>query len=533
MGNTGQYNDISVGMRIDLLMQGTNTGEAAGETFISIENLLGSTGDDTVLGDNGVNTLWGFGGNDSIFGRDGNDTLLGDAGDDILTGGAGVDSYNGGADSDTVSYEDFATGITVDLLTPAANTGEAAGETFISIKNLAGTTGADIILGDNIANVLSGSGGADTLTGRDGDDTLIGGADVDAFEGDAGFDTVDYSEFSSGFRIDLLNSAPNTGEAAGETYASIENVVGSDGNDDIFGMGGDDTLNGDDGDDSLDGGAGADTLNGGLGVNTASYLSASSLVHVDLSNSANNAGDAFGDTYVDIQQYEGSVFEDLLIGDANSNTLLGDSGADVLRGGDGDDFLFGGDDDDELDGGAGTNTASYASASTGTVVEFADTSLNAREAAGDVYINIQNLRGSAFADQFFADSQDNVMWGENGADRLFGRGGNDTLNGGNDNDTLDGGFGNDVYNGGAGSDIFIFDRFAATETVEDFDALDDDEDIDLIDLAMVGAITDFADLSANHLTQVSNDVLISSGAANITLENVLITDLHDEDFLFM
>jgi Ca2+-binding RTX toxin-like protein len=143
------------------------------------------------------------------------------------------------------------------------------------------------------------------------------------------------------------------------------------------------------------------------------------------------------------------------------------------------------------------------------------------------------LRGSAFADQFFADSQDNVMWGENGADRLFGRGGNDTLNGGNDNDTLDGGFGNDVYNGGAGSDIFIFDRFAATETVEDFDALDDDEDIDLIDLAMVGAITDFADLSANHLTQVSNDVLISSGAANITLENVLITDLHDEDFLFM
>ena len=50
---------------------------------------------------------------------------------------------------------------------------------------------------------------------------------------------------------------------------------------------------------------------------------------------------------------------------------------------------------------------------------------------------------------------------------------------------------------------------------------------------MVGAITDFADLSANHLTQVGNDVLISSGAANINLENVLITDLHDEDFLFM
>jgi Ca2+-binding RTX toxin-like protein len=87
-GGTGidqvSYNDAPGGLTVDLAFSASNTGIAAGDTFDSIENLYGSTFDDTLRGDNGANTIWGAAGDD---------TLEGGGGRDRLTGGAGADTF--------------------------------------------------------------------------------------------------------------------------------------------------------------------------------------------------------------------------------------------------------------------------------------------------------------------------------------------------------------------------------------------------------------------------------------------------------
>ena len=59
----------------------------------SIENLIGSSFDDTLTGDGMANTLNGGAGDDTLIGGAGDDTLTGGAGQDTLTGGAGDDIF--------------------------------------------------------------------------------------------------------------------------------------------------------------------------------------------------------------------------------------------------------------------------------------------------------------------------------------------------------------------------------------------------------------------------------------------------------
>ena len=63
-----------------LLDASGNTGDAAGDTYVLIEDLLGSNFDDTLGGNGGSNTLTGLNGADTLAGNGGNDTLDGGAG---------------------------------------------------------------------------------------------------------------------------------------------------------------------------------------------------------------------------------------------------------------------------------------------------------------------------------------------------------------------------------------------------------------------------------------------------------------------
>lgn len=81
----------------------TNPGTATGQgsdKLVRIENIFGSTSDDTIHGSVAANILWGAEGADTINGRGGNDKLYGMSGNDKLYGSSGNDIVNGGAGDD-------------------------------------------------------------------------------------------------------------------------------------------------------------------------------------------------------------------------------------------------------------------------------------------------------------------------------------------------------------------------------------------------------------------------------------------------
>jgi len=256
-----------------------SAGDAAGDEFILVEGLIGSSHSDFLGGDENLNGLFGENGDDELFGLEGEDYLFGGSGDDTLNGGTGGDWLFGDDGSDTASYLVLGSGgLTASLANSGNNTGDATGDRYFSIENLEGSFGADALTGDGNANYLSGVGGRDTLVGFGGNDTLDGGARADELNGGAGFDYASYASSNTGLTAVLLSGFTNlnTGHADGDSYTSIEGLIGSSQNDllagdnnanELIGGGGDDELLGLNGNDTLDGGAGNDTLNGGYPFN--------------------------------------------------------------------------------------------------------------------------------------------------------------------------------------------------------------------------------------------------------------------------
>lgn len=77
-------------------------------------------------------------------------------------------------------------------------------------------------------------------------------------------------------------------------------------------------------------------------ADAVSYAESVSAVKIDLSKEKGNGGFAEGDTFKNIKTIFGSKYNDILIGDASSNTLNGYEGDDTLEAGEGSDILTGG-----------------------------------------------------------------------------------------------------------------------------------------------------------------------------------------------
>ncbi|EPF24085.1 MAG: calcium-binding protein [Microcystis aeruginosa Ma_MB_F_20061100_S19] len=62
-------------------------------TFLNFDDVIGTSGNDTIIGDFQANILNGSSGDDLIGGSDGNDTLVGGFGSDFLAGGNGANTF--------------------------------------------------------------------------------------------------------------------------------------------------------------------------------------------------------------------------------------------------------------------------------------------------------------------------------------------------------------------------------------------------------------------------------------------------------
>jgi Ca2+-binding RTX toxin-like protein len=378
-------------------VNGSVSGPTVAEDNVSgIENLTGGTNDDTLSGDGLSNTL------------------KGGPGSDTLQGGAGIDTLDGGADGatgDTASYAERNTTVIASV-----DGGLPGEDTYVSIENITGGGGDDMLTGNGSINRLSGGNGADIIVGGgDPNDILVGGADLST-------DTLTYASVPTPVVVNLSGAGP----PSTDNVSQFENVVGGNNDDLLIGNGGGNVLSGGGGDDTLQGLGGTDTLNGdgeGSLGDTVTYAERATGVTVSVAG-----GLAGEDTFTGIENITGGDGGDTLTGDGLNNTLKGGPGSDTLQGGAGLDILDGGSD------GATGDTASYAERNT-TVIASVTGGLPGE----DTYVSIENITGGGGDDTLTGDGSPNRLSGGNGADTIVGGGDTgDTLIGGNDasSDTL-------------------------------------------------------------------------------------------------
>ena len=182
----------------------------------------------------------------------------------------------------------------------------------------------------------------------------------------------------------------------------------------------------------LAGAVGADVLVGGNGTDTASYEDNRGAVFINLDIGQGFGNAAQGDTYDGIENVNGSIFDDFIIGDSGVNRLDGGAGNDTLVGSVGADVLV---------GGSGTDTASYEDNWGAVSANLSVGQGFGNAAEGDTYQGIENLRGSIFND---------ILIGNESANQLAG------------------GLGADTLVGGAGADSFLFDTAVGVGNIDFF-----------------------------------------------------------------
>ena len=305
---------------------------------------------------------------------------------------------------------------------------------------------------------IYGYGGNDSIFGGGGDDFIVGCTGADRLHGGLGSDTAGYGTSTAGIMASLSYGVGVGGDAEGDTYASIENLEGSDYADALVGNDGNHRLGGSGGDDLLDGGPG--------GIDTVSYYESPEGV-IALLGFEGAGGDAEGDTYASIENLTGSIYADILWGDDGVNKLMGMDGADVLRGLDGSDTLDGGAGADRMLGGPGGDTY-YVDNGADDIIEVGN------QGADQVLTSVSYVLA-------LGSEVENLGTTDRGAATAISLGGNEyanTISGNAGVNVIVGGAGLDTMFGGDGGDVFVWHSItemgstvdANSDTVGDFNA---------------------------------------------------------------
>jgi hypothetical protein len=249
-------------------------------------------------------------------------------------------------------------------------------------------------------NSLTGTDRNDLIFGYEGDDLILGLLGDDTLVGGTGFDTL----------------------------------YGHDGGDWLFGGADNDVLVGGQGNDVFDGGSGQDTVH---------FWDQLAPVEVTLAGpdlAPVKIGGVRADLLRNVENLEGTPYDDTLTGDHLDNTLTGGTGNDTLHGGEGNDTLQGGDGLDTFNGGGGVDTADYSDKTIGVDLELKGVAWVTAKIGGvdeDSVSDIENLIGGSAHDRLLGDDKTNYIDGRGGPDLLRGGLGRDYLTGGTEGDRFD------------------------------------------------------------------------------------------------
>ena len=407
--DTVTYAYSTAPITVSLALAGSqNTGGAGSDVLSNINNLIGSSYNDSLTGDSQSNVLDGGIGADTLVGGLGNDSYIVNLAGDIVT-----EKFNAGIDTvkSSVTY---------------ALPGQVENLTLIGTANINGN-------GNALANVITGNAANNTLNGGVGADTAIGGLGNDIYFVDNTNDTVTENsnegidKINSGFTYTLPDNVEDltlTGTAiingTGNGLANI--LLGNSAANVLDGLSGADTLRGGTGDDTyiIDNIGDTITENANAGIDTVNssitYTLKSNIEHLILSGTAAING-------------TGNVLANTITGNAAANLLNGATGADTLIGGLGDDIYT-------ID-----NAGDIIVENLNEGIDRVNSSVS--YVLSDNVENITLIASSAI--NATGNGIANTIVGNSASNQLIGGGGDDILNGAAGNNTLTGGTGKDYF----------------------------------------------------------------------------------------
>jgi Ca2+-binding RTX toxin-like protein len=354
------------------------------------------------------------------------------------------------------------------------------------------TDGADQIVGTNVVDHIYAGGGNDIVKGGGGADTINGGD---------GRDGAAYDDSDVGVQVSLVTGKGHGGTAEGDTLISIEDLYGSNHDDQLVGNSGDNLLSGGDGNDTLKGGGGTDVLKGGAGDDTMQIDGVEDHVY----------GGEGNDTLV-VASQEGLVIN-LSSGfiDFNPYTSPGDYFHAKH-------FNYNG--------------------PFGPLGPYPHAPGDAKQVS-----DVENVVGSNYSDKIVGTDGANVLSGNGGDDVLMGRGGDDVLSGGAGKDFIFAGEGADTVTGGQDADVFIWQSVSESiftggkpqDVITDFQPGQDKIDLSALNIAISdflevdnqsigGQNYSFVGVDANHNGQFDD------GEFAIAVKMAPGTVLHGSDF---
>lgn len=459
------------------------------------DRLYGGIGDDVLEGGEGDDLLSGGFGADRIDGQSGNDYVRGDATiDHIFDTGGGLDtlSFATGvtpgftAESNPTGATGFPgpneeRGIWLKLGEGGNNAldgepslgggnDEVQPEVF---ERIIGTPFSDYIVGGPLGERIYGGGGADVIKGEGGDDLLNGGADGDYLDGGTGANTIEAGPGDNCFNPAVGGCGSAAAVAKRETSKiSVGETSGSSGTTQVYVVGsvGSDTITVSYGASSVGvsiAGASFDPDAGGCAIvnsTTASCPLSAPLDSILLAGmggndtvSAQSLPDGVGLVAI------GGGGEDTLTGGATEDVLVDGPGDthDVLAAAAGDDALTHNGGPDSLDGGEGSDLFLSVSICDGETIAGGAPRANDRDNAS--WARLSTIGVDARIDQgrvgeigagdepqcpggsfdalsgiedLEASNQNDVLYGDEGANQLLGHKGEDTYHARGGNDTL-------------------------------------------------------------------------------------------------
>ena len=369
--------------QIDTVMASINYALGANLENLTLTGTLGLVGlgnarANVMIGNAGANTLNGGLGADTMTGGDGNDTYIVDSSGDRV-----IETNNSLSQIDMV----------------ASSVSYALGA---NLENLRLLGYADLnATGNALNNVLYANAGDNVLDGQGGNDTVSYAA-LGLYGMSASgltLSSLTYSTSGQGVTVDLTITGVQDTQGSGfDQLVGIENLTGSQFNDELTGNALANILDGNGGADVLTGGRGNDIyvvdgadvvieLNGAAeGIDTVqasvSYRLAANVENLTLTGSALNG--------------TGNALDNVILGNAANNVLDGRAGADKMDGGIGNDTFVVDNLGDEVFDASGTDLVqSYINYNLGSTIEYLRLmGTNALNGTGNALSNIVWVNGA-------------------------------------------------------------------------------------------------------------------------------------------